>query len=78
MILIMLETVLMGILKICAIIFLIVLAAFLMFVLESLIVCKWQELQARWKYQKVLKQQLKDFEKTLIESLSKCDDSDEI
>lgn len=74
----MLETVLMGILKICAIIFLIVLAAFLMFVLESLIVCKWQELQARWKYQKVLKQQLKDFEKTLIESLSKCDDSDEI
>lgn len=74
----MLETALMGMVKICAIIFLIVVAAFLMFTLESLIVCKWQELTARWKYQKILKQQLRDFEKTLIESLSKPDDSDEI
>lgn len=74
----MLETALMGMVKICVIIFLIVVAAFLMFTLESLIVCKWNELQARWKYQKILKQQLRDFEKTLIESFSKCDDSDEI
>lgn len=74
----MLETALMGMVKICAIIFLIVVAAFLMFTLESLIVCKWQELTARWKYQKILKQQLRDFENTLIESLSKPDDSDEI
>lgn len=74
----MLETVLMGMVKICAIIFFIILAAFLMFTLESLIVCKWQELKARWKYQKILKQRLRSFEKTLIESLSKSDDSNKI
>ena len=67
-----------SIVKLCGILFFVALGAFLLFTIESLIVCKWQELKARWKYQRILNKELKTFEKTLINTLSKPDDSDEI
>lgn len=72
------DYILASIMKLCGILFFVALGAFLLFTIESLVVCKWQELKARWKYQKILKKELKTFEKTLIETLSKPDDSDEI
>ena len=73
-----LEYILAEIMRLCGILFFVAIGAFLLFTIESLVVCKWQELKARWKYQKILKKELKTFEKTLIETLSKPDDSDEI
>lgn len=72
------DYILASIMKVCGILFFIALGAFLLFTIESLVMCKWQELKARWKYQRILNKELKAFEKTLIETLSKPDDSDEI
>lgn len=73
-----LEYILAEIMRLCGILFFVAIGAFLLFTIESLIVCKWQELKARWKYQRILNKELKMFEKTLINTLSKPDDSDEI
>ncbi len=73
-----LEYILAEIMRLCGILFFVAIGAFLLFTIESLVVCKWQELKARWKYQRILNKELKMFEKTLINTLSKPDDSDEI
>lgn len=73
-----LEYILAEIMRLCGILFFVAIGAFLLFTIESLVVCKWQELEARWKYQRILNKELKMFEKTLINTLSKPDDSDEI
>lgn len=67
-----------AILKLCGILFFVALGAFLIFTIESLIVCKLHELKARRQTKKLLKQHLERFEKELIDTLSVPDESEEI
>lgn len=66
------------IVKVCGILFFVAVGAFLIFTIESLIVCKLQEFKARRQTKKLLKTHLERFEKELIDTLCVPDDSNEI